>query len=792
YRFPRYPLPPGQNPDDYLETLCRNKVGERYRDPDREVEARLQEELDLIRRLGLTDYFLVVWDIMEFARQRGILAQGRGSAANSLVAYLLGITAVDPIRQRLFLGRFLNEEMTSMPDIDIDIASDRRDEVISYVYRKYGEEHAAMACTFVTFQGRNAVREVGKALGWPDPLLDRMAKSVTAHDARGLETDLGQLEEFKPHLSSPAGQEFLALCRQIADFPRHLSIHVGAMVISCRPLSELVPLERATLPGRVVCQWDKDGIAAAGLIKIDLLGLRMLSLISEALILAGESRGKSMSRRDIPPDDPGVFDLIARADTLGVFQVESRAQAQALPAVKPRSLADLTIQVALIRPGPLQGNMVHPYLRRRHGQEKVTFLHPCLQPILEETLGIILFQEQALQVACAIADFTPGEADGLRRAMSQKRSRAALARFRQRFLTGAAARGVSPESAEQIFQQLEAFGQYGFCKSHAAGFALLAYQSAWLKLYFPAQFYAALLNNQPMGFYPPEVIIGDARRHGVTILPVDINRSRFRCTVESGSYHQPGRVRLGLRFVKALGEVTAEVIEKERQKGLFVSLADFYRRTSPHREIVNREAIENLILAGAFDAFGSRRQLLWGLGLLSRLPPASLPLSFPEAEVPLPPLSVAGETVLEYELQGFSCRQHLLSALRPHLPALRPPALSPGGAATSPAPLCRAADLARLATGTRVRLAGCVVARQAPPTAKGHVFLTLEDETGLVDVILKPRVYQRYRQVARLEPLLLVEGTLQKREGATNLIAAHLTPLHSLSPSAPSAPPTSL
>ncbi|RPJ07980.1 MAG: DNA polymerase III subunit alpha, partial [Deltaproteobacteria bacterium] len=501
YRFPEFPLPGGERVDAYLARLCLEKSKERYGSLSDEADRRLRYELDLIGRLDLAGYFLIVWDIMEYARRNGIPAQGRGSAANSIVAYILGITKVDPIKNKLFLGRFLNEEMSSLPDIDVDISTSHREKLIQYVYQKYGQEHTAMVCTFVTFQARNAIREVGKALGLPEPLLDLMAKSVSSYGAADIEEDLGKIDRFRTYLASGIWQEFISLCGKIADFPRHLSIHVGGMLISSCPLTDIVPLEKAAMPGRIVCQWDKDGIADAGLIKIDLLGLRMLSLIEEARQMAEKSKGMRINLNELSLDDSEVYDMISRADTIGVFQVESRAQIQTLPQTRPRSIEDLTIEVAIIRPGPLQGNMVHPYLQRRKGREEVSYLHSKLKPILEETLGVILFQEQVIQAAVLIAGFRPGEADALRRAMSRKRSRQEMGKMRQRFLEGADRNGVDGETAERIFASLEGFAEYGFCKSHAAGFALLCYQSAWLKRYHPAEFYAALLNNQPMGFY---------------------------------------------------------------------------------------------------------------------------------------------------------------------------------------------------------------------------------------------------------------------------------------------------
>ncbi|MFP3879632.1 MAG: DNA polymerase III subunit alpha [Dehalococcoidia bacterium] len=759
YRFPEFLLPRGEIPKRYLAELCRQKVYDRY-DPDfieknPEVEVRINHELNLIEKLGLSGYFLIVWDIMDYAERNGIPAQGRGSAANSIVAYILGITMVDPLKNKLFLGRFLNEEMSSIPDIDIDVSTNHREKLIQYVYDKYGQAHTAMVCTYVTFQARNAIREVGKALGMPDYLIDKMAKSVSVYGAKDIEQDLAGVEEFLPYRTSVPWQEFIALCQEIHDFPRHLSIHNGGMLISSCPLTEIVPLEKATMPGRIVCQWDKDSVADAGLIKVDLLGLRMLSLIHETCELAEEHHpdypGTKLTPGNLPLDDQGVYDMICRGDTIGVFQIESRAQMQTLPQIRPRSIEDLTIEVALIRPGPLQGNMVHPYIRRRKGLEKVNYLHPKLKPVLEDTLGVLLFQEQVIQVATIIANFTPGEADSLRRAMSKKRSRDAMNELRQNFIDGASKNGVRSSLAGRIFQALEGFAEYGFCKSHAAGFALLCYQSAWLKKCYPAEFYCALLNNQPMGFYSPEVIVRDAKRHGIDILPTHINKSNARCTIEDG------KVRLGLMYVKEVGEKAMDQIVTARERAPYSSLEDFCLRTG-----LERKPVESLILAGAFDSSGCpKRQLLWQLGLLEKKCPGELPLQFNDIKVSLPNFTELEEMKADYKVQGLSTKYHPLQVLRKDI--------SEDG-------LLKSSELAQIAPNTWVRLAGYVVARQRPATAKGFVFLTVEDEDGMVNVIVRPHVYKKYRQTFKLEPLILVEGTIQKRD-TLNIIAETLTPL---------------
>ena len=748
YCFPDFALPSGEAPCAYLRRLCDERVPGRYGGISDEVKGRLEQELAFIERKGLCGYFLIVWDIMEFARRSGILSQGRGSAASSLVAYLLGITPVDPIRHGLFVGRFLNES-SAVPDIDIDIDTRRREEVIRYVYEKYGEEHAAMVCTYVTFRARNAIREVGKVFGFPPHILDRMARSVSAYSPASAIEDLKEVPEFRQYLDSAAWGHFCALSREIADFPRHLSIHVGGMVISSRPISEMVPLERARAQGRVVCQWDKDGVDDAGLIKVDLLGLRMLSLIDEAALLVKKTRGTALDLDRIPEDDPLVYDLIGRTDTIGVFQVESRAQMQSLPRVKPRSLEDLGIEVAIIRPGPLQGNMVHPYMRRRNGEERVVHLHPLLEPILHETLGVVLFQEQVLQVAMAVAGFTAGAANGLRKAMGRKYGREEMEGWRGAFLEGAARKGVGRARAMKIFDLICGFAEFGFCKSHAMSFALLCYRSAFLKLYYPPEFYCALLNNQPMGFYIPEVVVGDARRHGVEVLPVDVNESLWACAPEGNG------IRLGFRYVKSLGEEGARSIEAEREKRVFPSFREFCSRVR-----LDKDALRSLIIVGAFDRLErSRRRLLWALRSDAAMGLRAMDLERPE-DAPLDEMTGREELFAAYSIQGFSASSHLLALYRERL--------GREGAVKS-------SELSRLASGDAVKIGGYNICLQMPPTAKGFAFITLEDEEGLVNVVLKPDIYRMYRQLVRLKPLLIVGGVVERKDGVINVMAERVS-----------------
>jgi len=858
YRFPDFPLPPGQTADSYLAARCREGALERYGHADGEVGAKLRYELGLIERHGLAGYFLIVWDLMAFARRERIPAQGRGSAASSIVAYVLGLTNVDPIRHELFVGRFLNEELATLPDIDIDFSREHREQVLQYVYERYGREHAALVSTHITYQARSAIRDVGKALGLPPDELDRLARQrerphfgarlppprsprpgphpegegeITPSPAeRGPGVRGANVAEELPP-EGPLWQLLWELCAEIVDFPRHLSQHVGGMVISSCPLVELVPLEPARMPGRIVTQWDKDGVQDSGLIKIDLLSLGMLSLVDEAAALIEAREGRRPDLAALPLDDPNVYDLICRADTVGLFQIESRAQQQSLPRTQPRTFLDLVAQVAIIRPGPLQGNMVNPYIRRRRGEEEPSYLHPRLEPVLKETYGVILYQEQCLRVAIEIAGFSAAEADTLRRAMSRKRSHEAMALLRTRFVEGAARNGVDAATANQVFDLLGGFANYGFCKSHAAAFALLTYQSAWLRYYYPAEFYAALLNNQPMGFYSPEVIVNEARRRGVPILPVDVNESRARCLVEplsplppttlaaerdvglaakhgvglaaergilqafrrptlqafrhvaptrdeggdrvadtltpfsSFTRHSvlrtqhPVGIRLGLRYVRGIGPAALARLDAERAAGPYRSLADFCRRSG-----LGRAPIENLIAIGAFDGFGlARRELLWQLGLLYRPPgpQAALPLPTEQDMVALPPFTPTDELTADYAVSGLSPRYHPIRLLRP--------TLAPDVVASP--------RLSTLREGARARVAGMIVCRQRPPTAKGFTFLTLEDEHGLMNVIVRPAVYARDRRTINGEGLVVVTGTVQRRDGVLNLQAQRVLPV---------------
>ncbi len=745
HRLPPFELPPGETASSYLRRLCLEGIGRKYESVTEKVLRQLDHELEVIERTQLAEYFLIVWDICRYAHERGIPAQGRGSAANSVMAYLLDITRVDPIAYNLLFERFLSQEANTMPDIDIDFSTDHREEVIQYVYDKYGEEHTAMVCNVVTFRARSAVRDVGKALGFPLPLLDQAAKALDTRKASAVEDELERVNGFAHKTAYLPWRQLIELCRDIDSFPRHLSIHVGGMIITAKPLVEIAPLERATMPGRVVVQFNKDDVEDLGLIKIDLLALRILSLVYEALQLIREHRGVNLDLESIPLDDPTVYDMLCRADTIGTFQVESRAQAQTLPRMRPQKFEDIVVEVALIRPGPLQGNMVHPYLQRRAGLEEVTYLHPALEPALAETMGVIIFQEQILKVAMVIAGFTPGEADMLRRAMSRSRSHEAMEKLRGRFVRGALANGLDEDTAHGVFDQLAGFAEFGFCKSHAAAFARTAYETMYLKAYYPAEFYCALLNAQPMGFYSPAVVVGDAKRHGVKILPVDVNRSVARCIVEDG------HLRLSFSYVDGLGEASLEILEEARGDGPYYSLRDFCQRTRLQRKVV-----ENLILVGAMDGWGkARRELVWELGGIN-YGEGEMDLSPPLEEIDLPQLSPGEEIRMEYGILGLPVGDQITALYRARLDRLG---------------VLRSGELDRKRNGEKVRVAGLVVVRQRPPTAKGFVFITLEDEDGLMNVIVRPDVYERYYKVMRNCFLLIVEGTIQKQPGILNVLA---------------------
>jgi error-prone DNA polymerase len=756
YRFPESPLPPGHTALTHLRELTEVGVRRRYGTGPLAERARRQvaHELDLIGRLDLPGYFLIVHDLVEHCRDNDILVQGRGSAANSAVCYALGITAVDPVGMELLFERFLSEARGEWPDIDLDLPSgERREAVIQYVYRRYGRQGAGMTANVITYRGRSAAREVGKALGLPRDLQDRLASLAPSWGYQDPDDRLTEhLAEAGCDPTHPRIRKFAALWTLIQDLPRHLGQHSGGMVIAARRLDAVVPLEPATMPGRVVIQWDKDDCARLGIIKIDLLGLRMMSVLQDAITLVSE-RGGHVDLAALPQDD-AVYAMLQRADTIGIFQVESRAQMATLPRIRPERFYDLVVQVAIIRPGPIVGDMVHPYIRRRRGREPVTYPHPSLEPILARTLGVPLFQEQLLRMAMVTAGFSGTEAEELRRAFGFKRSEARMAEVEQKLRAGMARQGIHGAAADQIAHAITAFALYGFPESHASSFALLAYASGYLKTHHPAAFYAALLNNQPMGFYHAATIVKDAQRHRQRMLPVDVARSAWLCTVEGDA------VRLGLNYVKGLRERAGRAIAAARAERPFASTADLARRAG-----LDRDELATLADIGAFAALGgTRRANLW---TAARPLPGELFASAPtgpEAS-PLRDMDVHERLRADYRGTGVTLGPHPMTLRRAGLAAM-------GGR-----PILKAMELPRERDGSRVRVAGNVIVRQRPGTAKGFVFLSLEDETGIANVIVTPRLFARHRLLLVTEPFLLVEGILQTQDDVVSVRADRLAAL---------------
>ncbi len=945
YRFPGFTVPEGETPFSYLYQRAHEGLRVRYRPITRQSVKQLAHELEIIERTNLAEFFLIVWDLMEFARRNRIIGQGRGSAGDSIVAYCLGITKVDPIAHKLLFERFINEART-LPDIDIDFDVNRREEVIQYLYTRYGEDHAAMVCTVITYRARSAVREVAKALDFPTEVIDKIAKALDTRDATDLASDLaldgsfgwlfeelgiapeadgvtpalrpdladaeararetagdhdgrpysesgwypprrpgvldasvvtvkhegwqqkrygpgglrqvaesarvgpppvgpppvvrevvrvdpesgmpieerrrpsvlpvaGQIhtgrarntisghaevadgkaraqdepisgagrpetplgahlvgiwQEPGPELGSegPATprnrwQWLLALCAEIDGFPRHLGIHVGGMLVTRTPLIDLVPIERAAMPGRVVTQFDKEDIEALGLVKIDLLSLRTLGVVSEALDRIERDTGQRIDLDSLPHDDPEVYRTIRAADTVGMFQIESRAQMQALPKSRPERFEDLVVQVAIIRPGPIQGNAVHPYLRRRAGTEPVTYLHPSLQPILEDTLGVILYQEQVMQIAIEVCGYTALESDIFRKAMGSHRSHRQMENEQARFVAGAMRTGLTQLDAEELFRRASAFAEFGFARAHAAAFAKITYDTAWLKLHYPVHYYAGILNNQPMGFYSPAVIVGDAKRHGVRVLPVDVNASRWEHEVErlpDGAF----ALRLGMRQVKGIDSSAREALERERAIGPYTSVRDFVARIG-----LGEQVAERLIAIGAFDwTDAPRRELLWQLrSTLADANPARPALGLTddaqrELGATLPPMTFAERIAADYRELGLSPTAHAVELFRERLTQRGVVPIGEAG---------------KRGDRSRVRLAGLAVSIQHPMTAKNFVFIALEDETGMINVTVRPQVYTAHRAILHRNPLLVIDGLLQVEGEVLNVVAERIHPV---------------
>ena len=776
--LPAFPVPGGQSADDYLAALvnhgARERYGSRFTAKHRQ---QLGHELGIIRRLGLAGYFLIVWDIVREAARLGVLAQGRGSAANSAVCYCLGITAVDPVGMELLFERFLSEDRREAPDIDIDFAHRDREQVIQYVYRRYGRDHAAMVCEQICYRGRSAVRDAARVLGFSPQQAERLADEADQFD--DADTTAERLDKTgldvagfdrSDHRVKMLGQ----VVKGLNDLPRHRSIHVGGFVLSEQPVADVVPIEPASMPDRTVIQWEKDDLDPVRLIKIDLLGLGMLTMIQDAIKLLRESRGIVVDPSQMTMDDPAVYDMICRADTIGVFQIESRAQMNTLPRLAPRKFYDLVVEVALIRPGPIQGEMVHPYLRRRAGEEPVDYPHPSLEPILERTLGVPLFQEQGMQVAIAAAGFTPGEADELRRAMGHKRSHERMAKICQKLIDGMARNGIEPDIGRRIFNQISAFADYGFPESHAASFALLVYVSSWLKHYYPTEFACALLNAQPMGFYAPGTIVEDARRHGVTVMGVDVMRSNWDCTTETNAGNRQSAMgnrlaaaspladcqlpiadcpslRIGFRYIDGLGEKAKEKIEPLLNGQRPASLEAWVKKSG-----LTVTQLRSLAEAGAFDSlWPNRRSALWELLKHARGTAGPLaPQAGDRRPAPVPPLDPLELTEADYRITGMSPAGHPLRHLRQRFRCEG---------------VLSAAELATRRDGDWVTVGGLVIVRQRPQTAKGFVFVTLEDETGLVNVVVTPKQFAANHRVVVRSPLLIVRGVLQEEQTVLNV-----------------------
>jgi error-prone DNA polymerase len=773
YEYPDEIVPPGTSPREYLADLTRRGAAERYPAgvPDK-VSAQIRHELALIAELRYEPYFLTVRDIVVFARARGILCQGRGAAANSAVCYCLGITAVDPARIDVLFERFISRERNEPPDIDIDFEHERREEVIQYLYDTYGRDRAALTAEVISYRSRSAVRDVGKALGLSLDAVDRLAKTLDWWQGS---IDPASIREAGFNPDDPTLRMVVALTAQVAGFPRHLSQHVGGFVITRGPLCESVPIENAAMPDRTVIEWDKDDLDAMGMLKVDVLGLGMLTCIRKCFDLVERHHARPLTLATVPPEDPRVYDMLCRADTIGVFQIESRAQMSMLPRLRPRCFYDLVIEVAIVRPGPIQGDMVHPYLRRRSGQEPVVYPDERVRQVLGKTLGVPLFQEQAMALAIVAAGFTPGQADSLRRAMAAwKRKGDQIHRFGEMLIAGMLARGYPPEFARRCFEQIKGFSEYGFPESHAASFALLVYVSGWLKHHHPAAFAAALLNSQPMGFYAPAQIVRDARDHGVSVLPVDVNHSDWDCTLE-GPPNAPA-IRLGLRLARGLAHADARrIADAVRRSGAAPSV-DALRRASG----VGIACLRTLAAADAFRSMGLDRQgALWAVRRLRDEPLPlfdALPGPHPdEPPVPLPSIPLARTIRSDYHATGLSLKAHPLSLVRSRLDELKvTPARNLRDAAITPA-------------GLDVRVAGLVLVRQRPGTASGIVFMTIEDDTGVANLILYSDIYQRFRREARHSLAVLATGRVERQGDVVHVMVRriadlrHSVPLDALS-----------
>jgi error-prone DNA polymerase len=778
YEFPRYPVPDGETMMSFLRERTREGMQSQYGRAAPELKKRarrqIERELSLIEKLKLAGYFLIVWDLVRFCREQKILVQGRGSAANSAVCYSLGITAVDPIGMELLFERFLSEERGEWPDIDLDLPSgDERERVIQYVYQRYGQRGAAMTANVITYRNRMAAREMGKALGFDPDTLKRISAAVATWEFKDENDALDRrLRDAGLDLTHPRIRKYFELCLAAQDLPRHLGQHSGGMVICEERLDSVVPLEPASMPGRVVVQWDKEDCADMGIIKVDLLGLGMMAALKDSLELIRDhyhdpDKEEELDLAHLPADDPVVYSTLQKADTVGMFQVESRAQMACLPRLKPKKFYDIVVQVAIIRPGPIVGNMVNPFLKRRQGREAVTYPHPSLETVLGRTLGVPLFQEQLLRMAMITANFTGGEAEELRRAMGFKRSEARMKPIEEKLRAGMTRNGILGETQEQIIQSITSFALYGFPESHAASFALIAYASAYLKCHYLAAFTAALLNNQPMGFYHPSTIVKDAQRHGLIVLPMDVTRSDWKCTLEPSAVSSQPSVRLGLKYARGLREPAGQALVRERSLAPFASVQDLARRVPELR----KDELKTLAEIGALNAVASevreiklhRRDALWQAEravrwsgpLLDELPEI-------DGESPLAAMTDEERLVADFRATGLTVGPHPMQYRRAEMKRMG---------------IYRASDLAHLPNGRRLRIGGCVIARQRPGTAKGMMFLSLEDETGIANAIVAPDLLQKNRVLLISERFLMVEGILQNQDNVIHIRAEKVLPL---------------
>ncbi|MEY2482052.1 MAG: error-prone polymerase [Verrucomicrobiota bacterium] len=781
YEFPAFPVPDGHDMSSFLRTITLFGAQQRYASISTAVKRKIEEELGLIQRLGFSGYFLIVWDIINFCREHNVMVQGRGSAANSAVCYCLGITPVDPVSNNLVFERFLSESRKGWPDIDLDLPSgDRRESVIQEVYRRYGKHGAAMTANVITYRGRSAAREIGKALNFSENILDRFSHLFASGDFPHTLDLAAQIEQAGLPKTHPRMPAFISLYQGIYGLPRHLGQHSGGMIICQGKLSSFVPLENASMPGRVVAQWDKDDCEDLGIVKVDLLGLGMMSVMQDAFELCRE-RGRPLDLAHIPTDDAPTYDMMQKADTIGVFQIESRAQMATLPRMKPKCFYDVVIEVAIIRPGPIQGDMVHPYLNRRAGHEEITYFDERLKPVLARTLGVPLFQEQMLKIAMIMADFSGNEAEELRRALSFHRSQDRMEKVSVKLRAAMARNDVAPEVIEKILQSITSFALYGFPESHAISFAILAYGSAYLKVHRAPEFYASLLNNQPMGFYTPATIVKDAQRHGVRMLPVCVMESGWRCSVVSDD-----TVRLGFCVVNGLRKENGEGLVAEREGEVFASLDDFKRRVG-----LSKEELRTLAELGALNCFAEhRRAAMWrveetvhddllGSARVSRVGFGVSPKQSSESsrrrdavastrdacatqsyESPLLPMTVAERVKADYDAMNLTTGPHPMKLLRAQLPDV-----------------WRASDLPSARHGAIVQIAGNVICRQRPGTAKGFVFVSLEDETGVSNAIVTPDLFERMRLLITEEPFLVIEGTVQNTENVVLIKAQKIRPL---------------